>query len=93
MNQSNQALTGIVKGRVQGVFFRAETQRMAQQLGLSGWCRNTSAGHVEVLIAGSEPNLKKMQAWLTQGPELARVDSAELENCDDPGLASFEIRY
>ncbi len=93
MDQIEKALTGLVKGRVQGVFFRAETQRMAQQFGLCGWCRNTAEGHVEVLIVGDESNLNRMRDWLKQGPELARVDQLELDYCDNPGLEGFEIRY
>lgn len=93
MNHSEQAFTGLVKGRVQGVFFRAETQRMATILGLVGWCRNTPEGHVEVLIAGSGEKIAEMKSWLEQGPSLARVDSVELIECESPLLNNFEIRY
>lgn len=87
------SLTGLVKGRVQGVFFRAETQAQAQRLGLTGWVRNTGDGHVEVLVSGAEGAVRAMRAWLLQGPPRARVDSLELVECEaepDPG---FEIRY
>ncbi|MDD9889319.1 MAG: acylphosphatase [Gammaproteobacteria bacterium] len=88
-----QTLTGLIKGRVQGVFFRAETQRMAKQLGLTGWCRNTVDGHVEVLICGEEKSLSVMRDWLGEGPELARVDAVELDYCENPDMDDFEIRY
>lgn len=92
-NSGHCALHGLVKGRVQGVFFRAQTQRQARSLGLCGWVRNTGEGHVEVLCAGPESALVQMREWLSRGPELARVDSVELEECQDPGLNDFQIRY
>lgn len=93
MGEKIIALTGVIKGRVQGVYFRAETQRKAVSLGLNGWCRNTVDGHVEIVFAGDEANVAKMQLWLNQGPELARVDSVELAQCEDQGFSGFEIRY
>jgi len=78
MNPKEIAVTGFVKGRVQGVFFRAETQKTAQQLKLRGWCRNTADGHVEVLLAGAPEQLNEMQQWLAKGPQLANVQSVEL---------------
>ena len=89
---AREARCGLVKGRVQGVFFRVETQARARRLGLSGWVRNTPEGHVEVLICGDSAALATMQAWLASGPALARVDSLELTRCQDPGLKTFEIR-
>ena len=88
-------LTGLVKGRVQGVFFRAETKAQAERLGLSGWVRNTHEGHVEVLIAGPVEQVRLMQAWLLAGPPRARVDSLELAECASESAAAsgFEIRY
>lgn len=96
MGESNdqlQCLTGLVKGRVQGVFFRAETQARARALGITGWVRNTHEGHVEVLICGAEPAVSEMQAWLLQGPRRARVDSLELVQCSPIDEQDFEIRY
>jgi acylphosphatase len=87
------SLTGLVKGRVQGVFFRAGTQAAAQRLGIHGWVRNTVEGHVEVLISGNEEAVREMQSWLLQGPRTARVDSLELQECQADDLQGFEIRY
>lgn len=87
------SLTGLIKGRVQGVFFRAETQATAQRLGIQGWVRNTLEGHVEVLISGQEEAVQEMRSWLLQGPPRARVDSLELQECPGEDLQGFEIRY
>ena len=89
----DQAFCGQIKGKVQGVFFRVSIQRKACELGLTGWCRNTFEGHVEILIAGKVTGLRPMCDWLNIGPQLARVDLAELNLCENPGLKSFEIRH
>lgn len=87
------AWTGLVKGRVQGVFFRAETQRVAIELGVAGWVRNTLEGHVELLISGTPEAIGEMRIWLKEGPSLARVDALELLECPAVDVPGFEIRY
>lgn len=63
----------VVSGKVQGVFFRASTVRVAEQLGIRGFARNLPDGRVEVLALGDAVALGKLAAWLRQGPTLARV--------------------
>ncbi len=65
----------IVKGRVQGVLFRASTQQQAQRLNIQGWAKNLSDGSVEVVACGEEQNVEQLQRWLHQGPPRAEVDS------------------
>lgn len=93
MNAADLALTGLIKGRVQGVCFRAETEKMARRLGLNGWVRNTSDGDVEILIAGNAAAMASMQQWLQQGPELAQVSAVQLSPCAMPETQGFVIRY
>jgi acylphosphatase len=57
----------IVKGRVQGVGFRWLVHREAGVRGLKGWVRNTDAGEVEIMVAGSEEKLAELRAVLEQG--------------------------
>lgn len=64
----------LVKGRVQGVFFRASTQREAKRLGLTGWVKNRPDGSVELLAEGEEDSLRDLQMWAERGPGAARVD-------------------
>jgi len=64
----------LVRGRVQGVFFRASTRTQAQALGLHGYAKNLADGSVEVLACGTEDALNRLQSWLGQGPPAARVD-------------------
>jgi acylphosphatase len=67
-----------VRGRVQGVFFRASTQREARRLGLTGWVKNRPDGAVEVLAEGEEEELKELIGWANRGPSAARVERVDV---------------
>ncbi|WP_045857458.1 acylphosphatase [Teredinibacter purpureus] len=69
-----------IRGRVQGVFFRAKTQVTAQTLGLQGWVNNCDDGSVEVVACGDTHAIEALEQWLARGPKLARVDSLESQN-------------
>lgn len=64
----------LISGRVQGVFFRASTQRQAEALGLRGHAFNLEDGRVEVVAQGLPEALERLEAWLRQGPAQAQVD-------------------
>lgn len=89
----NKTLHALIKGKVQGVFFRAETQRQAQKLGLTGWVRNLADGRVEVLASGEEPLLADLQAWLQQGPTRANVTQVEAVYRDFQPFEDFRVDY
>lgn len=79
-----------VSGRVQGVFFRASTQREARRLGLRGYAKNLPDGSVEVLACGSEASVAELKEWLWAGPPASRVTAVECESVDSqPTDASF----
>ncbi|MBW2558688.1 MAG: acylphosphatase [Deltaproteobacteria bacterium] len=85
-----------ITGRVQGVFFRAETKNQASGLGLKGWVRNLHDNRVEAVFEGGENNIEKMLDWCRKGPSLAHVSGVELEEESRPvvtGFEDFEIRY
>lgn len=63
-----------VSGKVQGVWFRQSTKEQALKQGVTGWAKNLSDGRVEILLCGEETAVAKVQSWLLEGPELARVD-------------------
>ena len=67
-----------VRGRVQGVFFRASTQREAKRLGLTGWVKNRPDGGVEVCAEGEEEGLKELLNWAHKGPSAARVERVDV---------------
>ncbi|WP_286232485.1 acylphosphatase [Thalassotalea sediminis] len=62
-----------VRGVVQGVYFRASSQQMAIEYGLSGYAHNLADGEVELLLCGEEENVDKMLNWLNTGPPQAKV--------------------
>ena len=66
-----------VRGRLQGVYFRASAQREAKRLGLSGWVRNRSDGSVEILAEGEELSIRELHGWAQKGPSAARVDRVD----------------
>lgn len=67
-----------VRGRVQGVFFRASAQREAKRLGLTGWVKNRPDGAVELLAEGEEDALKELIGWANRGPSAARVERVDV---------------
>ncbi|MBU6198225.1 MAG: acylphosphatase [Xanthomonadaceae bacterium] len=79
----------IVRGRVQGVFFRASTRNQAQRLGLTGYAKNLPDGSVEVLACGAAVALDELERWLHAGPPAARVDAVIRGNTDVAPPASF----
>ena len=66
-----------VRGRVQGVYFRASAQREAKRLGLGGWVRNRPDGSVEILAEGEETSIRELYGWAQKGPGAARVDAVD----------------
>lgn len=66
-----------VRGRVQGVYFRASAQREARRLGLTGWVKNRADGSVEILAEGEEVSIRELYGWAQKGPSAARVDRVE----------------
>ncbi len=90
--QSRVAVRVVIRGRVQGVGFRAWTVREARRLGLKGWVRNRRDGSVEALFAGPPEQVAAMLALCREGPPLARVDSLASETVPEPALEGFEER-
>lgn len=84
----------IISGRVQGVWFRASTKEKADQLGITGWVRNTSDGDVEALFEGDEKIIQEMLDWCHQGPQYARVENVKItKQAPSNGFSGFSIKY
>lgn len=82
----------LVRGKVQGVWFRASTREVALRLGLRGYARNLADGRVEVLASGDALALESLASWLRQGPPLARVDALACHSAgEDEAGESFLI--
>lgn len=85
----------VVRGRVQGVFYRASAQEQAAALALLGWVRNRADGAVELVACGDETQLVLLENWLWQGPPLAKVEAVEASEADPESsqFDHFHIRY
>ncbi|HMJ70642.1 MAG TPA: acylphosphatase [Cyclobacteriaceae bacterium] len=81
-----------VKGRVQGVFYRASTVDMAKSLGLKGFVLNEPSGSVYMEIEGEERVVNEMIEWAKKGPPLARVEIIDVTEGALAGFKAFEIR-
>jgi acylphosphatase len=81
----------IVSGLVQGVGYRASTQKQALLLEITGWVRNLPNGNVEVLACGEKEKVLALYAWLKQGPALAKVEQVTREDLPWQEYAQFAI--
>ena len=79
-----------ITGKVQGVWFRANTKKQADQLGIKGWARNLPDGRVEVLACGNKAEMDQLHEWLKQGPPLAKVTDFFYEESEWPDCDNFE---
>ncbi len=83
----------LVSGRVQGVFFRANTRAKALEYGVNGWVRNLPDGRVEAQLEGSYESVGRLVAFMLRGPPHARVDKLEASRVACEGRRGFEIIY
>ena len=90
----NIRLRLIIRGRVQGVWFRDSTRREAVSLGLAGWVRNLPDGSVETVIEGPEDRVRRLASWCGKGPPSAKVSRVdETREPYEGEFAGFDIVY
>ena len=82
----------IVRGLVQGVFFRDSTRRLAQRHGVAGSVSNRPDGGVEAVFEGEADAVERLVAFSRQGPRGAQVDSVEVTEEEPEGLSGFGVR-
>lgn len=81
------------KGRVQGVYYRYNTSKKADELHLTGWVRNKPDGSVEIVCEGPEKDINEMVLWCKKGPAGANVTEVISEWEEYTGeFNTFEIR-
>lgn len=91
---SREAVRWRIRGKVQGVGFRAFTARRARELGLAGRVRNLPDGSVEAEAAGPREELDRLAEAVRRGPRGARVDDlSESALAEDPGWDDFRVDY
>lgn len=83
----------LIRGVVQGVWFRASMRTEGLRLGIQGWVRNVPNGSVEAVVEGPREQVDRLIAWAHEGPEHAAVESVEVDWIErDDVLDSFEVR-
>lgn len=84
--------TIVVTGKVQGVFFRANTKEQAQKLGLCGWVQNEADGSVRIEAEGEEADLQQLVDWCKRGPRLAQVADVVVQPGEIAHSTDFTVR-
>jgi acylphosphatase len=82
----------IVRGHVQGVFFRDSTRRLARQHEIAGWISNRWDGAVEAVFEGEPEAVERLVRFVGEGPRGARVDDVEVSDEEPEGLRGFDVR-
>jgi acylphosphatase len=82
----------VVRGHVQGVFFRDTTRRRAAERGVAGWVRNNPDGTVEAVFEGEGDAVEAMVRFVKDGPRGAIVERVDVIEEDAEGLAGFAVR-
>ena len=88
-NYGQETAIGIVRGRVQGVWFRAFTREQALQRGLTGYARNQPDGSVAFALSGDRAAIEEVIAALRQGPPMAQVTALEVCWSESQSFAGF----
>ncbi|QWF70983.1 acylphosphatase [Methylomonas paludis] len=82
-----------VKGRVQGVYFRAYTRKQALKLNVRGYVENLENGDVKLIAKGQPKAVQELIAWCHNGPLLAKVNQVIVIECHvGEEFADFHIR-
>ena len=80
-----------IKGKVQGVFYRATAKDLADLTSVKGWVRNLPDNNVEIIATATEEILQKFINWCKQGPPKARVDDVIVEELELEEFNGFRI--
>jgi acylphosphatase len=81
----------VVRGHVQGVFFRDSVQRRARQRGVAGWIRNCPDGSVEAIFEGEAADVDDLVGFCRTGPRGANVESVDVAEAEPRGEHGFTV--
>ncbi|MET0634733.1 MAG: acylphosphatase [Chitinophagaceae bacterium] len=79
----------VIRGKVQGVFYRKTAKDKARELGLTGWVRNEDDGSVRIEVSGEEKNLEQLVKWCAEGPPRAVVTEVQVTDLPYHNFAQF----
>ena len=86
-----QTISIIIKGKVQGVFFRQSTREIADQLNINGQVRNLHNGDVHIIATGTKEQLDKLTQWCKKGPPRAKVTGVDVQEISLQNFHEFII--
>ena len=81
----------LIKGKVQGVFFRATAKEVADKIGVKGWIKNTWDDDVEAMATGSEEAIQKFIDWCWTGPQKAEVENVIVTKKEETPFKDFSV--
>jgi acylphosphatase len=81
----------LISGKVQGVFFRETSKKVAQRLSITGWIKNRHDEKVEAMISGHENDVKAFVDWCKSGPDRAKVEEVIVSKKEHTSFKKFEI--
>ncbi|PST84679.1 acylphosphatase [Pedobacter yulinensis] len=81
----------IVRGKVQGVFFRASTKAVADQIGIKGFVKNEKDGSVYIEAEGEDFMLDAFTDWCREGPDRSEVEGLEISSGELRNFRNFEV--
>lgn len=81
----------VVRGQVQGVFFRDSTRDAAARDGVAGWVQNRSDGSVEAVFEGDPQAVERLVDWCRSGPSSADVEDVEVTEEEAQGESGFAL--
>jgi acylphosphatase len=82
----------VIRGHVQGVFFRDSVRRLAERGGVAGWVANRRDGTVEAVFEGTPDEVERLIDFCRRGPRGARVCDVAVSEEEPAGLRGFEVR-
>ena len=81
-----------IKGKVQGVFYRATARRIAEKNNLKGWIKNKSNGDVEAVVSGKKEDVDIFIEWCRKGSENAVVDEVNITHLEETVFKEFNVK-
>jgi len=81
----------VIRGKVQGVYFRNTAMQVAEKLKVTAWIKNTSEANVEAMVTGDENAIQESIKWCKIGPERAIVNEVTISKKPETLFESFRI--